>query len=214
MWDLHPEFMHFIARNFQFYPTDSKASTILGNLVRSFEGMRFPVSIGVTNSNQFTFDFDSALSAQLERSGAELTHIRLPTEITKECDFAFVHQGNSVVVEVEKANAEKILYDLLKFHMYFRAGADLGLLVLPCNWPHSRGERDLFRCGVNRYDQCIRFGFGASDIFDRILLVGYEQFTDANSRVSSVVRQRLIEASTVDSPTVPESGERHRGEDN
>ncbi len=61
--------------------------------------------------------------------------------------------GTFMVVEVEKANREKILYDFLKFHMYLQSGADLGLLFLPKNYSHRGGEWDLFDWGKTRHQQ-------------------------------------------------------------
>ena len=54
-------------------------------------------------------------------SGAVETKLEM-VEIKKEYDFAFSFAGKLIVVEVEKANREKILYDYLKFHMYLKTG--------------------------------------------------------------------------------------------
>jgi hypothetical protein len=48
------------------------------------------------------------------------------------------------------------------------------------------------RLGVKRYRQCLEFGFGNSRLFDRILLVGYEQCTVEGIPLSSKVRASLI----------------------
>lgn len=125
--------------------------------------------------------------------GALETSLGLPREIAKDFDFVFSFASKRVVVEVEKANREKILYDFLKFHMYLVHGADFALLFLPKNWAHTHGETDLFDCGVQRYSQCVEFGFGTPELFDRILLVGYEQFT-AEGKLTSAARKALIVA--------------------
>jgi hypothetical protein len=143
--------MELIACNFEFFPQGSKVNEFLRPLLDGCVEIRFPYSIGERNSNQFTFDFDSRLKANLLASGGQLTQLTLPKSILKEYDFSFSFNGKVVVVEVEKANREKILYDFLKFHMYLRHGADFGLLFLPKNYPHSSGEWRLFDWGKTRY---------------------------------------------------------------
>ncbi len=93
---------------------------------------------------------------------------------------------------MEKANREKILYDILKCHMYLSGDAAFALLVLPKNYPHRHGEWDLFATGVARYRQCLDFGFGTPKTFDRILIVGYEQATADGERLTGQIRSRLI----------------------
>ena len=100
-----------------------------------------------------------------------------------------------VVVEVEKTNREKILYDLLKCHMYLNSGADVALLFLPKNYAHSGGVWNLFETGCERYKQCLRYDFGLTFYFKRILLVGYEQAMPDGRRVTSTIRKELIQSS-------------------
>jgi hypothetical protein len=153
--------------------------------------VRFPVTVGERNSNQLTYDFDSRLKAALLAQGATQTEWNLPRKINQRYDFAFSFGGKRAVVEVEKANWEKILRDLLKFHVYFQHGADFALLFLPKNYPHSHGEPDNFEAGRELYAQCLESGFGQASNFDRILLVGYEQFTAEGERFTSAARNRL-----------------------
>jgi len=184
--------MELIACNFEFFPQVSKVYEFLHPLLDGCVEIRFPYSIGKRNSNQFTFDFDSQLQANLLASGGQLIQLALPKTIRKKCDFSFSFGGKVVVVEVEKANREKILYDLLKFHMYLRHEADFGLLFLPKNYPHSNGEWKLFDWGKTRYQQSRDFGFGSSDILDRILIVGYEQRTLDGAILTRQIRASLI----------------------
>lgn len=184
--------MELIAQNFECFPTDSGAYRELRPLLLSCTEVRFPYSIGDTNSNQFTFGFDDRLKAQLITCGAVETQFEMPAEIKKEYDFAFSFAGRLVVVEVEKANREKILYDYLKVHMYLKSGADFSILFLTKNYAHRLGEWNLFDWGVKRYRQCLEFGFGNSQLFDRMLLVGYEQCTVEGIPLSSRVRASLI----------------------
>ena len=110
--------MELIACNFEFFPPGSKINEFLRPLLDACVEIRFPYSIGERNSNQFTLDFDSKLKANILASGSQLTQLTLPKAIQKELDFSFTFRGKVVVVEVEKANREKIPYDFLKFHMY------------------------------------------------------------------------------------------------
>ena len=64
--------------------------------------------------------------------------------------------------------------------------------MLPKNYPHRHGEWDLFATGVARYRQCLDFGFGTPETFDRILIVGYEQATADGERLTGQLRSRLI----------------------
>ena len=183
--------MELIARNFECFPNDSLAREKLGALVAQIGEVRFPVTAGERNSNHLTFDFDSQLLTCLLACGASEATLDLPVHIRQKYDFAFTFGGSCVVVEVEKANWEKILRDLLKIHMYFQNGADFALLFLPKNYPHSHGEPDNFEAGRKLYAQCLQSKFGRHSKFERILLVGYEQLTVNGERFNSADRNRL-----------------------
>jgi len=186
--------MELIARNFECFPATSPACEVLRPVLRQCAEVKFPFRISERNSNQFTFDFDAHLKSRLIACGAVEADLALPREITKEYDFVFSVGDKKVVAEVEKANWNKILYDFLKFHMYFQHGADFAALFLPKNWPHAHGEENLFEIGSIRYQQCVQFGFGTRVLFDRIALVGYEQYTVENVLLTSLVRSALIAA--------------------
>lgn len=114
--------------------------------------------------------------------------------VRQKLDFAFSHQGRTVAVEVEKANREKILRDILKCHQYLAAGADLALIVLPLNYPHSGGVWNLFDFGRQCYDQCRKFGFGTPELLSRILLLGFTQYCSTTQQeLSTTTRQRMRE---------------------
>lgn len=124
--------------------------------------------------------------------GGQAAELDLPPEVVKEYVFAFSFAKKLVVAEVEKANRDKILYDFLKFHMYLRHGADFALLILPKNYSHRGGEWNLFDWGTTRYKQSLEFGFGSPSIFQRILVIGYEQFTIEGAILNSKLRAQLI----------------------
>ncbi|MGH9871670.1 MAG: hypothetical protein ACRD9S_04280 [Pyrinomonadaceae bacterium] len=189
--------MELIACNFEFFPLESQVLRILRPVLSGCTEVRFPYSIGERNNNQFTFNFDSKLQERLIQSGARPAKLDLPPDVLKEYDFSFSFDSKLVVVEVEKANREKILYDFLKFHMYLRHGADLALLFLPKNYSHRSGEWDLFDWGKTRYQQSLDFGFGSQAVFDRILIIGYEQRTLEGAVLNRTVRASLIANRTV-----------------
>jgi hypothetical protein len=183
--------MELIARNFECFPGESFACQKLGTLIAQIGEVRFPVSVGERNSNQLTYDFDPCLQSRLLACGSIAARLDLPVRIKQKYDFAFTFSGSRVVVEVEKANWEKILRDLLKFHLYFQHGADLALLFLPKSYPHSNGESENFKAGKELYAQCLASGFGQPSKFERILLVGYEQFTADGRHFTTATRNRL-----------------------
>lgn len=184
--------MDLIARRFEVYPATSSAFGALRPLLERCDEVRFSGRIGEKNNNQITLDFDDRLRDTFCGYGAIETELSLPDGVAKEYDFAFDFAGHRVAVEVEKANREKILYDILKCHMYLSGDAAFALLVLPKNYPHRHGEWDLFATGVARYRQCLDCGFGTPETFDRILIVGYEQATADGERLTGQVRSRLI----------------------
>ena len=184
--------MELIACRFEAYPATSSAFGALRPLLDRCDEVRFSGRIGEKNNNQVTLDFDDRLRDTFCGHGATETELSLPDGVAKEYDFAFDFAGHRVAVEVEKANREKILYDILKCHMYLSGDAALALLVLPKNYPHRHGEWDLFATGVTRYRKCLDYGFGTPETFDRILIVGYEQATADGERLTGQVRSRLI----------------------
>lgn len=184
--------MDLIARKFEAYPETSSAFGALRPFLELCDELRFSGRIGKKNNNQITTDFDDRLRDAFCDNGATEAELSLPDGVAKEYDFAFDFEGNRVVVEVEKANREKILYDILKCHMYLSGDAAFALLVLPKNYPHGHGEWDLFATGTARYRQCLDFGFGTLETFDRILIVGYEQATTEGERLTGQIRSRLI----------------------
>lgn len=183
--------MELIARNFECFPGDSIAHHKFGALIAQIGEVRFPVTVGQRNSNQLTYDFDPQLLSRLLACGASEATLTLPARVRQKYDFAFTFGGSRVVVEVEKANWEKILRDLLKIHIYFQHGADFALLFLAKSYPHSNGETENFKAGRELYAQCLASGFGQASTFERILLVGYDQFTADNEPFTSAVRHRL-----------------------
>ena len=143
----------------------------------------FPLEYAMTNSSprnsfQLNSSFDEVLTAQLRRTGFEDAEVDLPREYAAEYqyDHAFVVPGlGKVVVEVEKADHQKLLYDLLKAHVYLRAGADCVVLLVPTTRGRQASVNSIFDIGLNRLMDCERVGMIAERAASRLFLVGFEQ---------------------------------------
>ncbi len=182
------------AAGFEFCPHGGEAYQHLAPLFARIEPIdfQFHVADPLVNQGQMTADFDDRLESGLHAAGAERFHLKLLRDIPQELDFAFFYQGKTVAVEIEKANREKILRDLLKSHMYLHSGADYALIVLPRNYPHTHGIWDLFDFGVKRYMECLKYGMGTPESLGRVLLVGYTQYDAVTGeKLSAVTRQRM-----------------------
>ncbi len=184
--------IRLVAKNFECFPIDNHANDRLSPIIEKISKIEHHVSIGDKNSNSFTSDFDSRLQKKLTELGGEIIDIPIVDDLEKKYDFALDINNDRVVVEIEKTNREKILYDLLKCHIYLKSGASLVMLFLPKNYAHSKGIWNLFETGKIRYSQCLKYGFGHTSYFKSILLVGYEMFTGDNEKVTPSVRAKLI----------------------
>jgi hypothetical protein len=172
------------ASNFEVYPKDGEVFRHLSPLLANLNRINFMLRVDApaVNQGQMASNFDTELEKGLVAGGATPFELRLPANIPQELDFAFAFDGKSVAVEIEKANREKILRDILKCHMYLHAGADFALVALPKNYSHTHGVWNLFEFGVQRFSECKTYGFGTADRLDRILLVGFEQFAAASDK--------------------------------
>jgi hypothetical protein len=193
-----------VASKFELYPADSTAAKHLAPLVGRVSKLSFELCVkdAATNQGQMDSNFDKVLEELLLSNGAAapsaefLSQIRT-MGIRQELDFSFSFGARTVAVEVEKANREKILRDILKSHQYLSSGADFALIVLPSNYAHSGGVWDLFQFGRQLYDQCLTYDFGKREIFDRIALVGFTQYcADTNSEISAATRIRMRKAAS------------------
>jgi hypothetical protein len=182
------------ATNFELHPKDGEAARHLTPLLGGLGRIDFAFSVAdaKVNQGQTACDFDDALEKALHARGATTFTSSLPSGIPQELDFAFTFDGKTVAVEIEKANREKILRDILKCHVYLCAGADFAIVGLPRNYAHKHGVWDLFKFGVERYNECRTYGFGSAENLGRILLFGYEQYdTTTNRLLSKVTREEM-----------------------
>lgn len=182
------------AASFELYPKSGEAFQHLSPLLDKIESVNFVLSISDprVNQGQMISTFDAELENKILSLGASLFDFIMPAAIPQEHDFAFSYSGQKVAVEIEKANREKILRDFLKCHMYLQLGADLTIVVLPKNYSHKLGSWNLFEFGVQRYNECLTFGFGTPESLGRILLLGFEQFcATTNELMTKRIRDRM-----------------------
>lgn len=181
------------ASNFELHPKEGEASRHLAPLVTGFGRIDFTFRVydPTVNQGQMESDFDAKLETALRSRGATPFNLPLPTGVPQELDFAFTYGGRAVAVEIEKANREKILRDILKCHIYLHAGAHFAVVVLPRNYAHKHGVWNLFEFGVGRYDECRTYGFGSPDKLGRIALLGFDQHETATNRpLTKTIREK------------------------
>jgi len=187
------------ATDFELFPATGEAFEHLSPLVSLIQRVEFVLRVAdpTMNQGQMVSDFDTLLEHAITASGGHEHHLAVPHGVPQELDFAFSYEGKSVAVEIEKANREKILRDILKCHMYLHAGADFALIVLPRNYAHKHGVWNLFDFGVQRLCECHTYGFGNPDRLGRIALLGFTQYELAtDAPLSTLTRQRMrIESS-------------------
>jgi hypothetical protein len=182
------------ADDFGIHPLDGEAARHLEAVLTGLSRIDFTFTVAdaSVNQGQTACDLDCALEKALRARGAKPHHLSLPPNVPQELDFSFTFKGRTVAVEIEKANREKILRDILKCHIYLDAGADFSVVALPRNYAHQHGVWNLFRFGIERYNECRTYGFGTPDKLGRILLVGFNQYDAATNRLlSKVTREEM-----------------------
>src|SRR6266436_5008614 len=127
------------ANNFELHPKDGHAAQHLSPLFNGLSRIDFSFSVDdpTVNQGQMASDFDARLESALRSRDTTAFDLALPPGVPQELDFAFNFGGRTVAVEIEKANREKILRDILKCHIYLHAGADFAVVVLPRNYAHK-----------------------------------------------------------------------------
>lgn len=182
------------ATNFELHPKGSEAARHLAPLVNGLGRIDFAFRVNdpIANQGQMNSDFDTRLEDALRSHGAASHILALPADVPQELDFAFSFDGRNVAVEIEKANREKILRDILKSHIYLHAGAHFAVVVLPRNYAHKHGVWNLFEFGVERYDEWRTYAFGSPDKLGRIALLGFDQYeSTTNRRMTGAIREEM-----------------------
>ena len=80
---------NLVARAFECFPHDSLAYERLAPIIRELGEIRFAVSIGEKNSNQFESNFDKQLEMKLHSLGVSPGRLSLIDSIEKQYDFVF-----------------------------------------------------------------------------------------------------------------------------
>lgn len=142
----------------------------------------FPLSYEMFNAStknncQLNSTFDQCFKRKLEERGFRPGDFRLPDGTGKnyQYDFAFRFGSGTVVFEVEKANHEKFLYDLLKAHIYLAAGAAFVVLVIPTERGRGEGINSFFDIARIRMEHCKQFGMISDRAFNQTILLGFDQ---------------------------------------
>ena len=147
------------------------------------------------NSCALNSNFDEMLQQRLVSAGFALFKPDLPPGLEKRSDFGFEIGGIKIVFEIEKANWEKIFYDIFKAHIYLKSGADFFVLMLPLAYGHANGTEPLFEIAKTRFEQSQKVGYGDPLLLKKILLVGFDQLYDGQE-FSHVLRNKLRDISS------------------
>lgn len=176
-----------------FYP-EKIANPIIIAALNGVLPIQFKMACSSTkNSCELKSDFDEAIQKRLVSAGFKPFQIHLPSGIEKKDDFGFEIESIKIVFEIEKANWEKIFYDLFKAHIYLRSGADFFVLMLPLSWGHSGGTKPLFEIAKTRLQQSLEFGYGDIGLMEKIFLVGFNQLHNGqefSKEVRNTLRQK------------------------
>lgn len=123
---------------------------LLGTLEAVFPIKYKMVNKSPRNSCQLDSTFDQELRQKLDNQLIRSVELPLPDGFSAEYAFdaAFeLPEVGKVVVEVEKADHQKILYDILKAHIYLRAGAQSVVLLIPTTRGRKAKQNQMFEIG-------------------------------------------------------------------
>lgn len=140
----------------------------------------FPFNFSLTchslsNNYQLVSDFDAAFGRAAQAAGWHPATLTTPDEFSRDHDGFFQHGDLRIAVEIEKTNWEKFLYDLLKCHVYVSSGANGCLILLPVNWPHSSGSKDIYHDCIPRLRIASEYDAIRTDVLESLVVVGFRQ---------------------------------------
>ena len=162
------------------------AQEAYGHLIRLVTDLRYEGYIeSKENSYQVNLTFDDKLHERARAEGYDCDNtppLSAPREIARAVGrkadtlFRVPGAGNGLVVEVEKANREKILRDIVKMLLFFEAGqADLAALVCPRNYVHGDGVWPVFDTARQVLRAFIRVTELPEAKSKRLALIGFTQ---------------------------------------
>ena len=141
------------------------------------------------NSYQLVSDFDEVICNQLISFGANSFQFFPNCNESIDFDFSLKLANTKAVFEVEKANKEKLLYDILKMHIYIESGAEMAVLICPTNWAHANGTVDLFALAKERFNLCKNFGMIDENKIPKMLIVGFTQIYQSTALTHKMLKE-------------------------
>ena len=140
---------------------------------------------GKENGYQVNLNFDDKVHERACSEGqdcASETVLRAPREVARavgrKADMLLRVPGTDsvVVVEIEKANREKILRDIVKMLLFFESSqADLAALICPRNYVHTNGVWRVFDTARQVLRAFIRVTDLPQSKASRLALIGFTQ---------------------------------------
>lgn len=91
-----------------------------------------------------------------------------------EHDCLYNYRDKKIFFEIEKANFEKILYDVMKMHVYCSDDKSYGILLFPKQW-FNKSNVAIYDYAITRYKICNKYGMLDNVIKNKILIIGYNQ---------------------------------------
>lgn len=158
------------------------------------------------NSYQVNLNFDDKLHARVCSGGIECisgpvlhaaNEVARAVGLNADLLLRVPSNGSAVVVEIEKANREKILRDIVKMLLFFEAGqADLAVLVCPRNYVHTGGVWNLFDTAQQVLRAFVRVTELPPSKSERFALIGFTQeiFVDGRWTVWDKGRRSWFQA--------------------
>lgn len=165
--------------------SDGGAAAFEG-LVGLVGGVRYEGYIeGKENSYQVNLNFDDKLHERACAAGQECASgpvLSAPREVARavglKADMLLrvPGTGDMIVVEIEKANREKILRDIVKMLLFFEASqADLAALICPRNYVHGGGVWKVFDTARQVLRAFVRVTQLPQPKASRLALIGFTQ---------------------------------------
>ena len=164
-------------------PTHSpELSSCVADTIKATEEMEFDGTIkSSANNYQVSLDFDDTWVKRMTGTTAwQDKPLAVPADLLEipgiQPDCLLAKNGTTVVVEIEKANKKTIWFDIIKILMLIgEQAASAGLLLVPRNYAHRRGEWNLFN-DARFYRSClIRFAKVNPELLSKLAIVGYTQ---------------------------------------
>ncbi len=136
----------------------------------------------MANSGQVSLeDFDQQFKRRLIHLGGKhepAPEIDLEKRMLPDVCLRFEQGKESylALMEIEKANWEKLLRDLLKLHAYLSSGADVGVLVVPENHAHKAGEVNQVRWAELLWGSALKVGMWNGQFRRRIIVASFRMY--------------------------------------